>query len=316
MSDRLLLAHAAADLYEAELRDRFPSLDFRICRSADELVLMLDRYRPTIVYSCVTHAFPRHLHRPIIDCESVRWLHVGGSGFEHFRGFDGDRLIVTNGAGVLAPCLADTVIGAIIALNNGLLHFHKNQQSRRYAPKTHPALAGQRLLIVGPGAIGREVAKRAQAFGIHCTAVTRKPRELVPFDEVVDLRELDAALAQADIVSLHLPLSDATRGMFDRQKFACLKHGSIFVNAARGAVVDEAAMVDVFRSGHIQGAYLDVFATEPLPEMSPLWAFEDVLITPHCSDQVDDWQERHARFFFENLWLFLSGRELRNRVDP
>ncbi|MCB2053594.1 MAG: D-2-hydroxyacid dehydrogenase [Geminicoccaceae bacterium] len=311
---RLLVAHSGADLYLEALRRRFPALEVAVCRRAEELARVLDESEPEIVYSCVTADFPRLAHRPILDAPRLRWLHVGGSGYEHFAGWQDRAFDMTNGRGVLAGFQADTVIGAILALNQNLHLFEQQRARRLFAARTFAPLAGQRLLVVGAGAIGGEVAKRARALGLVTMAASRRAGPLPHFDVVHPLDDLEEVVGDADIVSLHLPLVDETRHLFDEAMLARLRDDALLVNTARGAILDEAALVRTLAHGRLRGVYLDVFEEEPLPPQSPLWSHEKVLLSPHCADQVADWPQRHAAFFMDNLERRLSGRPLRNLV--
>ncbi|MCB9945787.1 MAG: D-2-hydroxyacid dehydrogenase [Geminicoccaceae bacterium] len=314
-SERLLIAHSNADSYAPQVRQRFPDIELAIARDENELAGLLPDFIPTIAYSCTTRAFPRHLHRPIMEQPGLRWLHVGGSGYEHFSGLDVQRITLTNGRGVLAGFQADTVMGAIIALNHDFHGFRTGQQQRRFEARRFRGLAGQRLLVVGAGAIGRAVIGRAAGFGFHITAVTRDGRRVEGCNDATRLDELPRAVTMADIVSLHLPLNEQTRHIIDARLLAAMKHDAILVNTARGAVVDEAALIAELDRGRFRGVYLDVFENEPLPPESPLWAHERVMITPHCSDQVEDWEDRHAMFFIDNLQRWVDGRRLENVVS-
>ncbi|MCB2012901.1 MAG: D-2-hydroxyacid dehydrogenase [Geminicoccaceae bacterium] len=315
-SERLLIAHSGADLYLDALGHSHPRLDIAVARSPGELADILGGdFRPTMAFSCTTFSFARHLHRPIVESPGLRWLHVGGAGFEHFSGFDAGRILVTNGRGVLAEFQADTIMGAIIALNHDFAAFRKAQADRRFEPRAVRPLAGQKLAIVGAGAIGCALAGRARAHGLHVIAVSRGGGLPPGFDEVRPFAQLGRSLADADIVSLNLPLTDATRGLVGRPLLMAMKEDALLVNTARGAVIDEPALVAVLEEGRFRGVYLDVFESEPLSPDSPLWGMERVFLTPHCSDQVSDWEERHAAFFMDNLARRLAGEPLLNVVS-
>jgi phosphoglycerate dehydrogenase-like enzyme len=149
---------------------------------------------------------------------------------------------------------------------------------------------------------------------MRVVGLARRPREVPEVDEVRPLAVLREALAEVDLVSLHLRLTPETAGLFDRATLEAMRPGALFLNSARGGLVDEAALADLLRSGRIAGAWLDVTATEPLPPASPLWGLDNVLLTPHCADQVENWEERLADFFMDNLERYLAGRPLLNRV--
>jgi phosphoglycerate dehydrogenase-like enzyme len=125
---------------------------------------------------------------------------------------------------------------------------------------------------------------------------------------------LTASLAEADAVSLHLRLTPETRNLFDAAMFAAMKPGALFINTARGGHVVEADLLAALQSGHLHGAYLDVFQTEPLPAESPLWAAPNLLISPHAADNVGGWEARFTALFAENLKLWRAGQEMKNLV--
>ena len=147
---------------------------------------------------------------------------------------------------------------------------------------TSTELRGKTLLLVGYGRIGQEFASRARPFGLSITAfdpfVDRSR-----FPDVVFLDTLEAALAQADVVSLHVPLGERTRNLIDAAALTHMKAGSILLNAARGGIIDEAALIAALDAGHLRGAGLDVYAREPLPADDPLLARDDIVFSPHCA---------------------------------
>jgi phosphoglycerate dehydrogenase-like enzyme len=126
--------------------------------------------------------------------------------------------------------------------------------------------------------------------------------------------DLDELLPHADSVVITLPLTDETRGLFDRRRLATMHDGSILVNVGRGAVVDEEALVEALRSGHLRGAALDVFAHEPLPPESPLWELDNVILSPHTAAFSTHENERIVELFADNLRRYLAGDELRSRI--
>jgi phosphoglycerate dehydrogenase-like enzyme len=309
----LLVAHEHADGWLAELEARFPGIEHHVVRTAEAL----DAARhlaPTIAYSCVTDGFPRTAHRELRHWPSLAWIHVGGSGFDHFTDGTEPGPTLTNGAGVLAPYLAETLLAALMALNRGFLRAVRDQQSKRWAPSTFPALAGQRLAIVGTGAIGTCLAQRAAALDLEVVGVARRPTAHPAFAEVRPVDDLAEVAASADYLSVNVRLVPETTHLIDAGVLGAMRPTAHLLNASRGAVVDEAALIEALQNGAIAGAYLDVFATEPLPPSSPLWGLPNVLMTPHTSDRVVDWELRHARFFMDNLARRLEGEPLRNIV--
>ena len=172
-------------------------------------------------------------------------------------------------------------------------------------------LLGATLLIVGLGRIGREVAARAGAFGMRILGHDPLLAPDQPVPGVERAPDLDAALGEADVVTLHLPVTPETRGLFDAARLSRFKPGSILINAARGGIVDEMALFDALDAGPLAGAGLDVFAEEPVPRDHPLLARDDVLLSPHSAAMSRQGARRMAEHAARNVLDFLDGR-----LDP
>ena len=301
------------------LEERFPELEFHYATRSEEIVPLLEAHHPEAVLSIKHPGFPGPTHRPSVLHPSVRWVHVGGSGYDHMTPWDPERVTVTNSAGVLSPYLAETVIGAILTINSGFLHYVERRRERRWQPRAFVPLSEQTLLVVGLGEIGGRVATLAAALGMRVLAVRRRSTPHPAVDELFTPDELHGVLGRADYVSLHVRADEETRHLIDAPALAgvvAMKRGAVLLNTSRGFVVDEAALVSSLESAHLAGAYLDVFETEPLPESSPLWGFENVLLTPHASDNIHAWPRKFIRLFADNLERRLAGEALQNVVRP
>lgn len=312
---KVLVLFDEPEPFQARLTGRFPDVAFTWVTRLEDVDPALEAARPDAVFTMKHSGFLSPAHRSAARFETVRWCHSGGAGYDHLLPLEPGRPVLTNGRGVLAPFLAETVIGAMLALNGGLLRYISQQQRKIWQARPFRPLAGQTLLILGLGAIGSEVGRRAKALGLRVLATRPRAEAHPSADEVHAPERLMQLLPQADIVSLHVRLDQGTRHMIGAEVLAAMRPGAILINAARGAVVDEAALVAALQSGHLGGAYLDVFETEPLPASSPLWGLENVLLTPHNSDGVADWPERFAALFADNLARWNSGEPLVNEVD-
>ncbi len=255
----------------------------------------------------------------------LRWLQLTSAGVD--RLLDGPVLrsgiTVTTASGIHAIPIGEYVLGAMLALAKGFPQAMAAQRERAWRPYLPEELHGKTVGIVGLGAIGREVARLARAFGMRvlaCRRSCRQPQERPPEAPEVDLllpaADLPRLLAEADYVVLAVPLTPETRGLIGRDELAAMKQGARLVNVARGAVVDEEALVEALRSGHLAGAVLDVFQHEPLPADSELWDLPGVLLTPHVSGGTPRYMERAIELFCDNLRRYLTGQPLRNVVDP
>ena len=205
-----------------------------------------------------------------------------------------------NAAGVYSVPMAEFAIGGILQLYKQSRFFAANQAQHKW--EKHRGLlelSGKRACILGCGDVGREIAKRLKAFGCHVTGVNRTVRVLPDFDAVLPLDALPDAAAVCDILICCIALTLETRGIVSKEIFGCLSSGAIFVNVARGALADETAMTAWLQSGG--HAVLDVFEEEPLPETSPLWVMENVLLTPHNSFVGDGNRTRLWETIKENL---------------
>lgn len=225
------------------------------------------------------------------------------------------RVMITRATGVHAGPLAEFAMFGVLTFTKGLPRLLTDQHARQWDHYPMGELRDATLLIVGLGAIGVEVARLAKAFGMRTIGVDRDGRTNSPdIDEIRPSRFLGDLLPVAHAVVLCLPLTDETRGMIDAQAFSRMRTGAVLVNVGRGAVVDEAALVEALELGNLAGAALDVFGTEPLPPQSPLWGLPNVLVSPHTAGLSVHENERIVGLFTENLRRYLRGDDLIGRV--
>jgi phosphoglycerate dehydrogenase-like enzyme len=234
-------------------------------------------------------------------------------------------VILTNSAGVYATAIADHAIGGILYFMRSFDVALEGQRQRRWLKddlaserSTMREVSGSRVLIVGTGGIGSEIAVRLSAMGATCVGVRRRPGLGAPrgFGRVAGIESLDRELAGADVVVLASAATPETVGLLDRRRIALLGRGAIVVNVARGSLLDEAALCVALREGRIRGAFLDVFATEPLDRENPLWDQPGLFISPHVSgvSPAGFWR-REMALFIENWRRYRQGAPLRNLVD-
>jgi phosphoglycerate dehydrogenase-like enzyme len=258
---------------------------------------------------------------------ALRWAHsaaagVGNSITPTLRQRD---IVFTNSAGVYAEPMADTVLGGVLHFARGLdFAVHQQADSRwdqgRFVSATTDIreLNELRILVIGAGGIGSAVAARFTALGCSCTGIRRRPELGIPagFAAVGGPDDIDRLLPDADVVIVAAPQTAATRAVLDAGRFALLPKGAIVVNVARGALIDDAALLEALDGGNLRGAVLDVFHTEPLPPDSPYWRHPGVLITPHVSGVSPRRQWSRALDLFEDNWRrWAAGAPLRNVVD-
>ncbi len=310
----VLVIHHDPERYFDSLCTRFPELHFHRARNDLEVAAQMEELRPQILLSFRCDPVSSQAQTRAVRQSCVQWVQVAGAGYDHLGDLDRIACPVTTCAGVLSRFHAETVIGAMINLNFGFFRYRQQQQQKLYRKLPWHSLEGQKLLLIGLGHIGRAVAKNAKYFGMHVTAVRSRQQDSSVADMVCTPDQLPHLLPEADFVSLHLPYSQATHHFFDAEMLNAMKKSAYFINTARGNCVDEDALVAALKEKKIRGAYLDVFAEEPLPESSQLWELENVLLSPHYCDAVEDWHERFADFFAENLQRWLAGKALRNLI--
>ncbi len=242
------------------------------------------------------------LYNPIERFTNLRLIQLTSAGLDrvpldyiHAHGIE-----LHNAAGVYSVPMAEFAIGGILQLYKQSRFFAANQAQHKW--EKHRGLlelSGKRACILGCGDVGREIAKRLKAFGCRITGVNRTVRVLPDFDDVLPLDKLAETAAACDILACCIALTPKTRGIVSEEIFDCLHDGAVFANVARGALADEAALTKWLQnSGH---AVLDVFEEEPLPETSPLWDMENVILTSHNSFVGDGNRTRLWETIKENL---------------
>ncbi|MDX8463701.1 D-2-hydroxyacid dehydrogenase, partial [Mesorhizobium humile] len=226
------------------------------------------------------------------------------------------RLTVTNSAGVAADMMAEYVFGAMLSFSLGLRGFAREQAARNWTAGKVEPIQGKTLLILGLGKTGQAAATRAKAFGMTTLGVRANAKATDHIDEVHAMADLPRLWGRADFILCAVPLLESTRGIVGSEAFAAMKPSAVLIDVSRGGVVDEAALLAALDADRIKGAALDVFATEPLPPAHPLWGYDNVIVTPHCSSVYDGWDVKSARMFADNLTRYRRGEPLANVVDP
>jgi glyoxylate/hydroxypyruvate reductase len=251
------------------------------------------------------------------NAPKLQWLQATSSGIGEFMartGLADGGFIVTTAAGIHAGPLAEFALF-------GLLYFVKDapgladaKAARRWQRHTSRELSGMRVLIVGLGGVGRRAAATCAALGIDVWGVSRTPRAAPPegVSRLVARDRIGGALAHVDGLVLAAPHTPESHHLIGRAELRQMPPGSILVNIGRGELVDEEALIDALRRGHLRGAALDVATTEPLPPSSPLWSLRNVLISPHSASTVAAENERIVELFLRNFRRFTSGEPLIN----
>jgi phosphoglycerate dehydrogenase-like enzyme len=298
------------------LHRRHPDLEIVTCEDYPSLPGLLAKEKPDILYTIRFGGTPGFPRAAILDCPSLRWVSVGGSGTDHLAPWDATRLTVTNAAGVGAETMAQYAIAAMLHFTLGLPAFAEQQRARRWVPGSVASVSGRSTVILGLGKTGQAVARLAKALGQRVIGIRARPQSTPNVDRVEPVERLLGVLGEADFLVVCVPLTAQTRGLVDEMALQAIKPGAVLIDVSRGGVVRQVALVEALRSGRLKGAALDVFETEPLPAESPLWGMENVIVTPHCSSVYDGWERRSIEMFCDNLDRWRRGVPLESVVSP
>ncbi|WP_281194194.1 D-2-hydroxyacid dehydrogenase [Halorubrum sp. F4] len=249
----------------------------------------------------------------------LSWIHSVQAGVDRFP-FDeleerGIRL--TNSTGIHGDAVGETVLGYMTSFARRL---HRYRDRGRDGEWRHPewdepfTLSGESLCVVGLGTLGRGIASRADACGMDVVGVRRTPTPVDHVGEVYTPEEIERAVADARFVAVATPLTEETRGLIGADELAAMPDDAYLLNVSRGGVVDEAALLAELERDRLAGAALDVFETEPLPEDSPFWELDDVIVTPHAAAATRDYYRRIADIVRENRRRAVAGEPFVNRV--
>ena len=265
--------------------------------------------------------------------EGLEWVHTASAGVGKSLSPEmlESAVLFTNSAGIHGPPMAETVLAMVLHFARGLDFAEQGKASRIWhnAPFYDAAapvreLAHSTVGILGLGGVGGEVAWRVRALGARVIGLKRRRVDAAGRDsgstvdgvEVVYGAEGLARLAsESDYLIVTAPHTEDTRGIVSREVLALMKRDAVLINVSRGALIDEAALVESLQAGRLRGAGLDVFSVEPLPEDHDLWNLPNVVITPHVSPVTRGFWRREVDLIVDNLDRFLSGRTLRNLVD-
>lgn len=296
----------------------------RLVFAADASASVLAAGRPDPSLAEADVAFGQPDARQCLALPRLRWVEVTTAGYTRYDTPEFREAFLARGAAfsnvsqVFADPCAQHVLAMMLALGRRLLPSHRDQlgdHSWHYAERRYESrlLTGQTVVMLGFGAIGRRLAELLTPFGMKLIAVRRQTRSERGV-RIVPEESLSSVLAEADHVVNILPDNAATLGYVNARRLSCCKPGARFYNVGRGTTVDDAALLEALRSGRISEAYLDVFATEPLPPEHPFWSQPNCFITPHTAGGRHDQDTAIVTHFLANLAAFQSGAPMTDRI--
>lgn len=322
------------DAWTEALAARHPDLDLRAFRSVADLESYLTRSTSEPHGAADPGTFEPGFHvlvlpgsspadRILAACPDLRWIQTSSAGIDGIATASlksRPGIVVTTARGVHGDQMAEHTLALILALTRALPRFLRQQSRHEWKRQALPDLAGRTLLVVGYGTIGERIGALGQAVGLRVIGVRRTaPPSAAPGAsgaQVISTEDLDQVLPEADYVVLVLPRTAATNRLMDHARLGLMKPGSFLINVGRGGTVDEDALLAALRDGPLEGAALDVFTEEPLPDASPLWDLPNLIVTPHVAAASPRYFEQVFRLFANNLARFLEEEPLRHVADP
>lgn len=253
------------------------------------------------------------------ECRKLKFIFIVSTGVEKlpFKTLRDRSVIVSNTGGVNCRIMSEYAIGAVLAHSTRVYENMLNQ-SKHYWKKYQcvDSVEGKVLLLVGAGRTGKLISKIGRILGMECRGIKRDiSKGSENFDHISTLEDLDEELSIADYVVCTLPLTDATRNLFDINRFQKMKKEAIFINISRGKLVVQGDLVKALRRGIIAGAILDVYEKEPLCPDDDLWDVPNLHLTPHSSGRLEDFMDRAIECCALNLSAYLGGKTIPNLID-
>jgi phosphoglycerate dehydrogenase-like enzyme len=303
-----------SEKHQQRLSKQFPQHRFIYAANPEE-------GRSALTEADVLVAFGNGIGEETLDeAPRLKWIHVMSAGLETlpFPKLQDRGILLTNVRGIHAIPMAEYTFAAMLHISRRMGELAQAQREKRWAKRLRVTeLWDKTLGIVGVGAIGREIARRAKVFGMYTLGVNTDGRSVEGVDETWATHDLKKVLARSDFVVVAVPLIPSTRRLIDREAIDSMKETAYLINVARGPVVDEAALVEALEQKRIAGAVLDVFDEEPLPEDHPFWTMDNVMVTPHISGLSPMYMTRGVDLFIENLSYYTRGEieKMQNVID-
>lgn len=296
-----------------QIKTLAPNYDLLISKDEEEITGRLEDIEIAVA------SIPRNLFK---DMPNLRWFQQWGAGADWLQNYPDvvkSNIVVTNASGVHPVQITEHVFAMLLGFARQLPKSYRAQRKKEWLKFNHNdmfELEGKIMLIVGVGAIGERLALMANAFGMTVVGMKRQPDTTVPgIEMMVGPDALHKVLPEADVVVMTIPLTNATKNFIAEEELELMKDDAVLINIGRGGTVDEDALLEYLEQGKLSGVGLDVFQQEPLPETSPLWNQERVIITAHYAGLSPRYDERAFAIFLDNLERYVKGEGLRNVVD-
>lgn len=297
---------------QGQLSTTFPEEEFSYYKSIDEAE---DLAEAEVIVTFGEDLTERHID----SCPKLQWIMVASAGMERmpFESIKKRGILVTNAKGIHKIPMAEFTMGYMLNHVKRFPELLDLQKERTWNKSlTIGELAGKRLLVLGTGAIGTEIARLSKAFRMGTIGVNRSGHKSDYFDEIYPMDKLSMLLPETDFIVSVLPSTNETKHLLKEEHFKAMKETAVFINVGRGDLIEDEVLMNALKNKEIAHAYLDVFAEEPLPEKHPLWNEERVTITPHISSVTSEYVPRAMKIFMHNLEVYKeNGSEYENKVN-
>jgi D-2-hydroxyacid dehydrogenase (NADP+) len=312
MTCKVLILDPHAEIYRAKLQAEFSGLQLVLANGVSALP-------PDVSDVDVLITFGIELKDDFFArATRLKWVQCLATGVDHLlrsKSLKPDVLL-TSGRGIHGVPMRETVVFLMMGAARDARRLIEAQKAHTWDRRYWSLFSGKTAVIVGVGVIGVAIAELLKAFGMHVVGVTRTPRAIEGFDELMHTDRLHEAVRRADFLINVLPANKENTLLFNGEMFAAMKRTAYFISAGRGQTVDEPALVAALREGRIAGAGLDVYQAEPLPGDSPFWDLPNAFMLPHLGGYCAEYEDLIMPLIIDNMRLFLTGRqsEMRNIV--
>jgi D-2-hydroxyacid dehydrogenase (NADP+) len=302
---KVLIIDIHAETYRDRLREEFPQLQFALFHNAAEASGDLSDVGVLI---CFGIAIEDSILR---RATNLKWIQSLATGVDHFLRCPSlqPSVLITSGRGIHGPAMREQVLYLMMGASRDVAHQVEDKKARVWQRRLWSTLHGKTAAIAGVGVVGIAIGELLKALGMTVIGLTRTPRAIAGFDEMMSTDRLMEAARRADYLINVLPAEAPNLGIFSAEVIAAMKPTAYFINGGRGQTVDEAALIAALREGRIAGAGLDVFQKSPLPHDSPFWDLPNVFMTPNVGGYIVEYEEQIMPLVTNNMRLFLAGRQ-------
>jgi phosphoglycerate dehydrogenase-like enzyme len=304
MAVKVLIVDIHAELYRDRLQAEFSGLEFMLFHKAAEVSSDLSAIDVMIMFGIEIR------DQMLRDAPRLKWIQSLATGVDHFLRCPSLRrdVLITSGRGIHGVPMREHVLYLMLTISHDAKRQVEDHRQHVWQRRLWTTLYGKTAVIAGTGIVGAAIGEMLQTLGMRVIGVSRVPRLVRGFDEILPSERLREAASKADYLINVLPAAPENSALFDAALFDAMKSSAYYISAGRGQTVDETALITTLRERRIAGAAFDVFQTEPLPPESPFWTLPNVFITPHVGGYVVEYEDFIMPLIVDNMRLFLAGR--------